>query len=192
MRVVDLGSGASGFQFALADRGVEVVSVDPLLSPAGMRKKDWSFTEANLRRLNRAFGGKVRFVRAFLEEARLDSAAFDRVFSISVFEHIPPEAIQTTVRQVHRILKPGGLLVLTLDLFLDCWPFTRKQENVYGSNIQAPAFLDDGRFTLVVGRREELCGFAEFDPQAILARREEFLVVNDVLTQCMVLQKATA
>ncbi|MBI4180130.1 class I SAM-dependent methyltransferase, partial [bacterium] len=41
---------------------------------------------------------------------------FDRVFSISVLEHIQPAADQkNAVEQMARVLKPGGLMLLTLD-----------------------------------------------------------------------------
>ncbi|HVZ15941.1 MAG TPA: hypothetical protein VG897_02405, partial [Terriglobales bacterium] len=42
---------------------------------------------------------------------------------------------------------------------------------------------------LISGEPSELCGFSSFDPQAIAARRSQFFCVNDVLTQCIVLQK---
>jgi ubiquinone/menaquinone biosynthesis C-methylase UbiE len=43
-------------------------------------------------------------------------ATFDRVCSISVLEHIqPPEEQKKAVQELVRVLKPGGLLILTLD-----------------------------------------------------------------------------
>jgi ubiquinone/menaquinone biosynthesis C-methylase UbiE len=47
----------------------------------------------------------------FLGRAAFPDASFDRVVSISVFEHIPEEALTGILRETFRILKPGGLLI---------------------------------------------------------------------------------
>jgi SAM-dependent methyltransferase len=40
--------------------------------------------------------------------------AFDRVFSVSVVEHIPGDGDAAAVREIARVLKPGGLACLTV------------------------------------------------------------------------------
>jgi SAM-dependent methyltransferase len=44
-------------------------------------------------------------------------ASLDRAFSISVFEHIPEMGDREAVQEVARVLKPGGVFVLTLPAF---------------------------------------------------------------------------
>jgi SAM-dependent methyltransferase len=41
-------------------------------------------------------------------------ASFDRVFSISVIEHIPEDGDSHAMREIARVLRPGGLLTLTV------------------------------------------------------------------------------
>jgi SAM-dependent methyltransferase len=196
MKAVELGAGASGFQFVLAGSGVEVVSVDPLLNPS--EKVDWVFAANDYRRINEAFGGKVRFVRDFLENAKLEAGGFDRVFAISVIEHVPEENALSLMREIARILKPGGLFVCTIDLFLDCHPFTERLSNIWGRNISVGRLVEASGLTLRLGERTQLLGHPEFDPGEILKNRDRFLLVQDsvggaqVMTQCLVLEKPRA
>jgi ubiquinone/menaquinone biosynthesis C-methylase UbiE len=48
---------------------------------------------------------------------KVENAFFDRVFCISVLEHIAnPVVQQQGIREMVRILKPGGRLIITVDL----------------------------------------------------------------------------
>jgi SAM-dependent methyltransferase len=187
MRVVEIGAGASGLQFVLALRGLDVTSVDPLVNPS--ETVDWVFSADDFERLNRAFGARVRFVQDYLERAALDRDSYDRVFSISAFEHIPAEAARSLMHEVRRVLRPGGSFVATIDLFLDCQPFSSASRNKYGSNISVRNLVEDSGLVLKIGTTSELHGYSEFDPNEIWRRRYEFLVVRDVMTQCLVLEK---
>jgi SAM-dependent methyltransferase len=42
------------------------------------------------------------------------NASFDRVYSISVLEHIPDSGDSVAIREIARVLKPGGILTLTV------------------------------------------------------------------------------
>lgn len=47
--------------------------------------------------------------------------SFDRVFCVSVIEHIEEPAVwQKGIREMTRILKPGGRLIITVDLGINC------------------------------------------------------------------------
>jgi SAM-dependent methyltransferase len=188
MRVVEIGAGAAGFQFVLANCGLDVTSVDPLINPT--EKVEWIFGNQEFNHLNNAFGGKVKFIREFLENAKLTSNYYDRVFAISAIEHIPQEAIAPLVKEIERILKPGGLFVATIDLFLDCYPFTNKASNKYGTNISVCDLIEQSGLQLKVGNPAQLYGYPEFEPENIRHNLSEFLVANNVLTQCIVLEKS--
>ncbi len=57
--------------------------------------------------------------RAFLHEDRsLPANHFDAVYSCSVIEHIPLEHMNATVRQIERVLKPGGASIHAIDCTL--------------------------------------------------------------------------
>ncbi|GAB6094266.1 hypothetical protein JCM14469_05180 [Desulfatiferula olefinivorans] len=47
----------------------------------------------------------------------LDEASFDAVFSISALEHVPPDQIESVCRDMYRIVKPGGKIIHTIDIF---------------------------------------------------------------------------
>ncbi len=49
------------------------------------------------------------------------SETFDVVLSISVLEHVTPEQRIETLQEARRVLKPGGMLVVTMDA---AWPST--------------------------------------------------------------------
>jgi len=110
----------------LGEECLEVTSVDPLVNTEGSA---WTFSPSGLKKLCQAFGVTLDFVSKYLHEAELPSDSSDRVFSISVMEHASTELIARTSKEIGRIMRPGGLFVATVDLFLDCYPFTDKMSN---------------------------------------------------------------
>ena len=57
-------------------------------------------------------------------ELRFPDQSFTKVFSISVFEHIPDEGDTACIREISRVLKKGGDCLLTV-------PFSPKGSNEY-------------------------------------------------------------
>ena len=187
MKVVDVGAGASGLQFVMSAAGANVTSVDPLVNPSANVR--WEFSESDFNRLNRVMGAKVVFVRKLLQDARLEANSVDRVFAVSVIQHIPLVHACELMAEIGRVLKPGGLFIGTVDLFLDLVPFTDKPRNDYGTNVSVHSLVESSGLELSAGVKDELFGYRQFDPQAILRRRGEFYVSNDVCAQCIVLRK---
>jgi len=107
-KVVDLGSGVTFFPFTAAKQGFDVIctDVDPIC------EKD----------LNRAIPrvehgpGRVSFRLSKDSHLPFEDCEADVVYCISVLEHIPD--FECTVREMARILKPEGHLLLTVDLDL--------------------------------------------------------------------------
>lgn len=54
---------------------------------------------------------RARFLCGTLEEADLAGAAFDGIYCSEVIEHVPD--VEAFVKEIHRILRPGGALYLT-------------------------------------------------------------------------------
>lgn len=187
MRIIDLGAGASGLQFVMAKSGADVNSVDPLINPDDA--VDWVFTEVEFEKLNRAFGNRVVFVKKLLEDAGFEASSVDCVVACSVIEHIPEEHVHRLMEEVSRVLKSGGRFVATIDLFLDCYPFSKNERNKWGMNINVKSLIEASNLRIVVGTKEELFGYEEFDHSKILASRDSYFVKNNVMTQCIVLQK---
>jgi 2-polyprenyl-3-methyl-5-hydroxy-6-metoxy-1,4-benzoquinol methylase len=108
LRVADLGSGVTFFPFAVARLGCEVTcaDIDPLCETD----------------LNRAIShmsqdpGRVSFRRVESELLPFSDEECDAIYCISVLEHVPnPSGL---AQEMFRCLKPGGRLLLTLDLDL--------------------------------------------------------------------------
>lgn len=56
---------------------------------------------------------------------------FDRIFSVSVLEHIPDTGDIDVVREVARVLKPGGVFVFTLPAYSTYLEEWQKQSTAY-------------------------------------------------------------
>jgi 2-polyprenyl-3-methyl-5-hydroxy-6-metoxy-1,4-benzoquinol methylase len=170
-RILDIGGALSGMQFVLAKDGHEVHNVDPFYDfGSGAYEIDPITEHATL---NRVFDTNVVLHRSTLPEAGL-TGQFDAAVCISTIEHFSPDDIESTLATVKQLLAPGGLLVLTIDLFLDLAPFCSRVTNVWGSNASV-AWIDDLLgYAMVTGERSELNGYPEFSTDAILCRLEEF------------------
>lgn len=190
MVVVDLGGGMSGFPFTLARAGASVVNVDPFLDYGSTHDYRNVDPERLIDRLNQIHGTAVRLVRRDLVGAALPAASVDVVYCISMLEHLSTEARAEALGEVGRILKPGGHLVLTVDLFLDLAPFTARATNRYGTNVDIAGIVEASGMSLVAGHRAELFGYPEFDAAQVQSRLSEFLIgAYPALAQCLVLAR---
>ncbi len=105
-RFLDAGSGATPFAHALAELGVEAEACD-----------GDSRLISQLQRLQpeTIYGSKVRYSAQDLTAMSFSDDSFDAIACISVLEHIPAPHDKRAVGELMRILKPGGLLVFTVD-----------------------------------------------------------------------------
>lgn len=187
LKVMELGGGLSGFQFVLDRCGCEVINVDPGMDARG---RGWPVDARSIERLNRAFGTTVRLHNCFLGDAPLEASTFDRIFSISVIEHIPVDELPETMMLIHRLLKPGGFFVMTVDLFLNVKPFCSQEKNEFGTNVSLKMLVESAPLELVEGDRTELYGFPEFDQDKVLANLHTLLLGDyPALAQLVVLRK---
>lgn len=198
MRVIDVGGWLSGFQVVLADAGCTVVNVDPSV-PEDTR---WTSTHAvnqpQTAREQHAqfmslFGGDVTLVEQRLQDAGLEAGTFDRIFAISVIEHVDQQEAGEMVDAMRRLLAPGGRAVLTIDLFFDLPPFGVLARNHWGTNIDVHALVKNSGMDLVYGDPAELYGFPEFDQERVTANvnagRYNISLLYPVVSQLVVLQK---
>jgi SAM-dependent methyltransferase len=187
MSVIDIGGSLAGFQFTLAKAGAKVTNIDPGQEASGL---GWPVDQESIARLNRSFGTDVRLLNMTLEAARLEDETLDTAYSISTIEHIPPGELPSTMREIARVLKPGGHCVLTVDLFLNLHPFSDREANEWGTNIPPRMLVEESGLDLVAGRRDQLLGYPEFEPKKILADLDHYLIGSyPTLTQCLVLRK---
>ena len=87
----------------------------------------------------------------------------DRAFSISVIEHLTDIDITNAMKHIHRCLRPGGLFILTVDLFLNLHPFCSRLTNRFGRNQNVRWIVESENWEIVRGNQEELFGFDAFN-----------------------------
>lgn len=103
-RVLDAGSGVTFFPFLVAERlsaEVHCCDHDPALEPI--------VTE-----INQLATAPVSFRTADLHALPYEDSSFDAVCCVSVLEHTDRRG--DAVRELRRVLRPGGVLLLTIDL----------------------------------------------------------------------------
>jgi len=66
-------------------------------------------------------------LRSHLDRLALRSETFDLVTAIDVLEHMPDDL--AGLREIHRVLRPGGLVILTVPAFQVLWG---KHDELYG------------------------------------------------------------
>lgn len=102
--VLDAGCGVSALPIYLAARGATVVAID--------HEMRWLDREAIAARFHRV---PVVPVEMDMTDLKFPDAHFDRVYCISVLEHIEQAQQPRAVREMARVLKPGGVMYLTVD-----------------------------------------------------------------------------
>jgi 2-polyprenyl-6-hydroxyphenyl methylase/3-demethylubiquinone-9 3-methyltransferase len=92
-RLLDLGCGKGRFARALIERGATVVGADS--SPAMLRR-----------------GNGFERLRARSRQLPFAPESFDGVFAVELLEHLPVGAIDPTLQEIRRVLRPGGALAI--------------------------------------------------------------------------------
>lgn len=108
-RFLDLGAGAGRHSFEALKRGAQTVSLD--YSPndlPNVKNLMWAMVEAGEVDSNAHFG----VVRGDALNLAFEDASFDRIIISEVLEHIADD--RSALREVVRILKPGGILAATV------------------------------------------------------------------------------
>lgn len=69
--------------------------------------------------------GKCKIISKSAEKMDIPPATTDVVVCISSFEHFPVEIFKRTIKEIHRVLKKNGHLIVTLDLTYNKLGFAR-------------------------------------------------------------------
>ena len=145
--VLDAGSGV-GHPFAdhLATRCREVHAVDAdprVLSQDAIRAAVSEAVGEDAARRRDAQPARARRWHARLECLPFSDGAFDRVVCLSVLEHLDAGARPTALSELRRVLRPGGLLLVTVDV-----PLCPLPELLGLLDAAGLAFAGDWRFEL--------------------------------------------
>lgn len=116
-RVLDWGCGPGFLLEKLCARGIEA---------AGLEFSADSMCQA-IERCSRlpSFSGVTAVDRI---PTAIPEASFDVVFLVEVIEHLLPEQIDSTLEEINRLLKPGGVVVIS----------TPHNENLAAANTVCP------------------------------------------------------
>lgn len=147
-RVLDVGCGTGVLtrlaQDAVSPQGT-AIGIDP--GPAMI---------AQARDNARAAGNRAEFRLAAVERLPFPDASFDVVLSSLMFHHLPPETKREGLREVLRVLIPGGRLVL-VDVgkpghflwWLVVWPFLLMPMTAPNLRGEVPIYLSAAGFAPV-------------------------------------------
>ena len=104
-RLMDIGSSDSLFPYLLADKGFNVTCLDPIAKPSN--------------------DPRIEIMEGDIRKTSLSEGQFDVITCISTLEHIglpgrygiteaDPDGERNAMKEMHRLLKPGGRLILTV------------------------------------------------------------------------------
>lgn len=100
-KILDLGCGDGFFLSTLDDMRNELTGLDYSARALSFAR---TFTA----------GRRITFVEGTLDALPFPDRSFDVVISIAVLEHVQPNKLTIDVREMHRVLKDGGVLILAL------------------------------------------------------------------------------
>ena len=115
-RVLDIGSPKLLFLWLAAKTRLELTATDiqdSFIPPARDLLERLGLAEQ--------IGGRLRLETQDARALTFPDDSFDAVYSISVLEHIPDDGDSLALREIARVLRPGGRLCLTV-------PFSTKYE----------------------------------------------------------------
>jgi len=106
--ILDIGGASTLFSFYVASRGCAVSVVD----------NDWGNNGIvrNAKHVAKSMKWNMDIYRQDVSQSLpFRDETFDKVFSICVLEHLKPAVRQKLMKEINRVLKPGGLVGLTID-----------------------------------------------------------------------------
>ena len=99
-RVLNIGVGNGYLESLLVQRNVEVYSLDP--------------SAESIRRLRQELGMGQRAQQGYSQRMPFTPDYFDIVIMTEVLEHLSADILHTTLDEVRRVLKPGGVFTGTV------------------------------------------------------------------------------
>jgi SAM-dependent methyltransferase len=130
-RILDIGSPKLPVLLIARERDTELVATDI---------RDY-FIEPTVHFLRRSGSGRrsnrqVRLEVADARELPYPDASFDAVYSVSVMEHIPDGGDSLAMREVARVLKPGGMVAVTVPFDFTGYREESLRSEVYERHFQ--------------------------------------------------------
>ena len=132
MKLLDVGCSTDPFSPFLANKGFLVFGVDNFKSHDVQWDPEHGLFKGNLRGmdrmkvynkfLKRRLNISVNYYNEDMCSTHFSNNYFDRIFCISVLEHLPDYKIKITFDEWRRILKKNGYVILTMDYIVNGKP----------------------------------------------------------------------
>ena len=123
--VCDAGCGCGAYTLKLLRYGFCVHGFDISPSAVSIAKTE----------LIRRGCGQTEIKQADVLNTGYEDGAFDAAVSLGVIDHLPYKDAKAAVKELLRIIKPGGTVILTLDKAAEDYLNTPHDENPYGDLI---------------------------------------------------------
>ncbi|MEP3052148.1 MAG: methyltransferase [Erythrobacter sp.] len=136
--ILEIGCGCGRFAFALAPQvedgaytgiDIDAPSIDAAKSNSFLSQKKFEFRHLDVHNAEYNPGGKVPASEYRFE---FEDGSFDVVFLVSVFTHMLPADVKNYIKEIGRLLRPGGHLMLTT-FVMDAGTTFDGNNFVYGS-----------------------------------------------------------
>lgn len=115
LRILDLGCGRGDLAIEAAKRGASSVGVD--YSKDGIK-----IANVLLKKQSNKVLKNAKFFQMNARKLKFNSDSFDSIIAIDVFEHLYKEELEIVLREIKRVLKPDGKLIVhteTNKIYLD-------------------------------------------------------------------------
>lgn len=106
MNILDLGCGMQNFGLYLHSLGMNVTAQDNITIQPDYSLKKFKEFYSNT---------GVKFICEDISNIPVKNGHFDRIFCISLFDHITFKELKAGIPEIVRVLKKDGLLLLTMD-----------------------------------------------------------------------------
>ena len=110
-KVLEIGHGAGSLLFDIFKEGKEFWGLDDIVEDSQVKDHDLEWMREEY--------PEVKFVKGLLgtNVKELPDNYFDMVCSVSVIEHIPLDVLNRSFEETFRILKPGGIVCHSYDVY---------------------------------------------------------------------------
>ena len=133
-RVLDIGAGLGRHSFESLTRGARVVAAD--LDDVALKEVS-QMGAAMIAEDQAPLGATLDCVQSDALSLPFEDGSFDRIIASEVMEHIPDD--EAAMRELHRILKPGGIVAVTVPRRWPeqvCWLLSSQYHSAAGGHVR--------------------------------------------------------
>lgn len=125
-KILDCGCGRGILQFYLAKKGYIITSVDISTLKTHQVQSFWNIVRklglpitedkaSAMKAIARRYDTSIDFRVANIAKLPFEDEAFDHVYSVSVLEHMAKGEDVMAIKEMSRVLKKGGTMLVTVD-----------------------------------------------------------------------------